>query len=432
MGGTEIYTLRLVQQLQLLGVTGIVIIPNFNSPITDEYFYEGIRIIRYAEQTISNRSIIMGKKAPDGLGIFTKILEQEKPDLIHFHEIAAGRGIGFFHVQKANNLNIPIVSTYHLANTCFTGSLIYKDNDKCNGLINIEKCTECIFYAKGLKNTNGKILSKIASLLYNININTIFLGNPISTALGFPFVIKKVQTDLIKLSNVTNKFIVLTEWYKDILNKNGVPLNKLVHIKQGLTTHLPFKKSSFKVSHPLKIVFIGRISEVKGIHLLIDAISKIETHRISLYIYGQESINNYVKQCKQNSLSYSNIHWMGVIPSSEVITELSKYHVLCLPSIFSEMSPLVIQEAFAAGLPVLASDVYGNAEQIKEGINGWLFKFKDNIDLFEKLTTLTNDFSLIERARLNLPTTQSFLNIALDHVELYTDILTHIENEIKI
>lgn len=424
IGGTEIYTLRLAQQLQLLGVETLVVVPNFNNSATNEYFFEGIKIIRYDENTSSSRSVIMGKKAPDGLLKFAEILINEKPDLIHFHEIAAGRGISLFHAQKAKALNIPVILTCHLANyTCLTGSLIYKDIEKCDGIINIKKCTECVFYAKGLNNASGKLIRKTAVLFYNLNLNTTVFDNGLGTALGFPFVIKKIQTDLMILAEVTSKIVVLTNWYKNILQKNGVPINKLIHIKQGLTTNIPVETANSIVKHPVKIVFIGRISEVKGVHLLIDAISKIDCSTISLYIYGPETSNEYVRVCKQKSSSLPNIHWMGVIRSRDVTAELSKYHVLCLPSIFSEMSPLVIQEAFAAGLPVLASNVYGNAEQIKEGVNGWLFNFKNSDHLSEKLKALADDFYLIEQARLNLPTTRSFKNIAIEHYKLYVDVL---------
>lgn len=424
VGGTEIYTLRLAQQLQHLGVNTLVVIPNLDSSVTDEYHFEGIKIIRYAEQTNSSRSIIMGKKAPDGINKFSNILIDEKPDLIHFHEISAGRGISLFHLQRANALGIPIILTCHLANyTCLSGSLAYKGTELCDGLINIKKCTECVFHTKGFKNTKGKLLRKSAGLLYSINLNTIVFDNPVGTALGFPFLIKKVQTDLIKLSSFTNKIIVLTKWYKNILEKNGVPLNKLIHFKQGLTSNRLVKRLPLKIIYPVKIVFVGRISEVKGVYLLIDAISKIDPTKIALYIYGPETSNDFVMNCKQKSILNPNIHWMGLVPSSDVIDELAKYHVLCLPSIFSEMSPLVIQEAFAAGLPVLVSNVYGNAEQVRDGVDGWLFRFNDIVHLCEKLRALSNDFSLIEKARLNLPSTQSFLNIALEHVELYSNVL---------
>ena len=54
---------------------------------------------------------------------------------------------------------------------------------------------------------------------------------------------------------------------------------------------------------------------------------------------------------------------------------MADYDLLCVPSLSSEMSPLVIQEAFAAGIPVLASRGYGNIEQIRHGENGLVFNF---------------------------------------------------------
>jgi glycosyltransferase involved in cell wall biosynthesis len=71
------------------------------------------------------------------------------------------------------------------------------------------------------------------------------------------------------------------------------------------------------------------------------------------------------------------------------------------------MSPLVIKEAFAAGIPVLASNVYGNAEQINDGKNGWLFKFNDSDALKTKLQQLIDDPFLVEIAQKNLELEQA-------------------------
>ena len=101
---------------------------------------------------------------------------------------------------------------------------------------------------------------------------------------------------------------------------------------------------------------------------------------------------------------------------------LSNYDLLCLPSAF-EMSPLVIQEAFTAGIPVLASNVYGNAEQITEGLNGWLFKCNDTEDLCIKLQSLIDNPSLFEEARNHFPAANTFENVANDHLKLYGSII---------
>ena len=125
----------------------------------------------------------------------------------------------------------------------------------------------------------------------------------------------------------------------------------------------------------------------------------------------------------KKSMSGKNIHWMGAIPAKEVIPTLSNYHVLCLPSTFSEMSPLVIQEAFAAGLPVIASDVYGNAEQINDDSNGWLFRFKDSKHLADKLKMLLNNLGMIEKARESFPEIYGFKDVAGEHIKLYSELI---------
>jgi len=423
VGGTEIYTLRLAQELRLKEIEAIVLVPGFDSAVTDSYIWEGIRVIRYAENSIEDRKMIMGKTAPAGLKIFSEIVKEEQPDIIHFHELAPGRGINIFHVEKAHELKVPVVLSFHVSSyTCLRGSLNYKGKEKCDGVIKIKRCTACIYQSRNITGLKETLLSTAAFTLLAAGIDPTRLNTTVGTALGFPFVIRKIKNDLLKLSAMADKIVVLAEWYKHILEKNEVPASKLLYIKQGLTSGAPPIIHHKAIALPLRIVYIGRVSEMKGVHLLIAAVGKLPEEKITLHIYGPETEDAYVTECKQQTKSKRNIHWMGTLPPENVIPALSAYHLLCLPSAF-EMSPLVIQEAFAAGLPVLASDVYGNAEQIKEGINGWLFRFKDSDHLAEKLSALINDPVLVEKARRALPEVSGFTNIADRHVELYSAVI---------
>lgn len=423
VGGTEIYTLRLAQQLKYSGNNVTILVPNFDSPLNIEYEYEGIRVIKYAENSIEDRLMIMGKKEPVGLNAFAEILNFEKPDIMHFHELAPGRGVNIFHVKRTRKLNIPIILTFHLGSySCFKGSFIYKDGIKCDGIIKIKKCTECVYHSKNITGVKGQLLNIMALGFFYAGINPTKMNNTIGTALGFPYVISKIKDDLLQLSALAEKIVVIADWYKNILEKNGVPSSKLVCIKQGLTSEINNTNNFSGLIYPLKVVFIGRITALKGLHLLIDAISAVPENTISLFIYGKEIQDSYCMDCRQKSSAKKNIHWMGVIPSGEVVPTLSNYHILCLPSAY-EMSPLVIQEAFASGLPVLASDVYGNAEQIQDGVNGWLFRYNDSLHLADKLKMLIGDVKLVESARSHLPAGRMFSEIAGEHLSLYTQII---------
>ena len=432
IAGTEIYTLRLAQQLQLMGNDVLILIPFFDQQKTIEYKYEEIRVIKYSETSFIDKKMIMGKKIPDGVKVFAEILLTERPDIIHFHEIAYGRAITIFHVEQAKTFNIPIVLTCHLSSySCFVNSMVYKSKKKCDGKINIKKCTACNYESKNLAGFKASVLNTGALALYIMNLNSSLLNTKLGTALGFPFLINKLKIDLTKLSTFTNKIIVLTEWYKNVLIKNDIPAQKIQYIKQGLTLDRPDKVDNIQLEYPLKVVFVGRISKLKGIDLLIDAICGLPQDKVNLYIYGQENECDFALKCKQKSKDHPNIKWMGIIPEKDVIITMSRNHILCLPSTFSEMSPLIIQEAFAAGVPVLASDVYGNAEQIEDNINGWLFRFKDTNHLKEKLEMLLRDLQIIGNARFHLPATYSFKEVAAEHLEVYDNLVQNL-NEVML
>ncbi len=424
VAGTEIYTLRLAQILQGAGAEMIILIPRFDNAETDEYIYEGVRVIRYGENSVEDRSMIMGKKMPDGMGAFLKVLKNEQPDIVHFHEMAPGRGINIFHAEQTRLLQIPVVLTFHLSYyTCIKNSLFYKNEKKCDGVIREKVCTECVYHQKNIRGIKAILLSNTAMALFNLNINPTRLNKSLGTAIGFPFVIKNIKRNLIRLEKVAEKIVVIAGWYKEILEKNGMPSSKLIYIKQGLTSGYQHPSVHKKISGALRLVYIGRITESKGLHLLIEALCRIPEDKVSLHIYGKQTETKYINTCRQLSGTNKNICWKGVVPSEEVIPTLSNYDLLCLPSVFSEMSPLVIQEAFAAGIPVLASNVYGNVEQITEEVDGWLFRFNDPEHLYQKLVYLIDNTEVVENAALRLPTPNSFSRVGENHLRLYESIL---------
>ena len=423
IGGTEIYILNLAKQLIKAHNDVVVIIPNPGIEITEEYYYEEIRIIKYAENSTEDRGMILGNTKPEGLGKFAEILVKENPSLVHFHELAPGRGPCRFHVEKVKELLIPIVITFHVPfYTCFKGTLIYKATEKCDGEIKIDKCTACIYHYKNITGFKATLLNTLATNLFKANINATFLNNPVGTAIGFPFVVNKIKNDLLYYAASAEKIIVIAEWYKQVLRLNKVPAEKIVFIQQGLSTGSFNKPAAIDVSLPIRVVYIGRITPLKGLHLLIDAILQLPVEKICLSIYGLETEDDYVVSLKNKTRAIENITWHGRISPATVVPALSSYHLLCLPSAF-EMSPLVIQEAFAAGIPVIASDVNGNAEQIKDGINGWLFSTNDSGNLKDKLSALVNNTSLIDSAKKQLPILNTFEEVGNAHQTLYGGIL---------
>jgi glycosyltransferase involved in cell wall biosynthesis len=422
--GTEVYVWALAKRLMANGEDVKVVVPNYDQFISADYQYDQLPVYQFSEPSIVDRSLIMGFRTPDGLKSFVEYLNTEKPDIIHFHEIAGSNGITIHHVKAAKKSGAKVLFTFHLAGlSCMTGTLYQYGETLCNGKIEIKKCTECYLNSKDLKKTSIKLLSFLSSCLYRLGINPLKLSNTLSTALGTAHLVIKKQVDLFKLISYCDKVVVITKWYKEIILSNGIAEENIVFIPQALPINIPPIDHDRDKSNKIRFLFIGRISHFKGIHLLIEAYCKLDQSNVELHIYGQSDGSDYENKLKQQTKSFSSIHWHGTLEQKEVVSLMSEFDALCLCSTFSEMSPLVIQEAFAAGLPVIASNVYGNAEQIMHNVNGLLFNFNDPIDLLKKLRRCLDEKDLLQSLSKNIKPHRSFDEVGKEHINLYKSML---------
>jgi glycosyltransferase involved in cell wall biosynthesis len=423
--GTEVYTWALSKALKGKNVEVKVVIPNYGKSNDEEYAYDGLTVHKYAEPSNVDRSLIMGFREPDGLATFSAYLEKEKPEIVHFHELAGSNGIGISHLRAAKKSGAKVIMTFHLASyTCATGTLMYKGKTPCDGKINTFKCSVCYLHKKGLGGTSN-ILAAVSTVLNRLHVDTSKLNHPIGTALGTASIIRRNEEKLHELMELCDHVVCITKWYQQLLHINGVHMNKVSFIEQGLPT--PFSinvEQSNQHASPIKLMFLGRISPFKGLHLLIEALDNFSATEIELSIFGNSDGTDYETRLRMKTTEKANIFWKGVLDQDKVQDEMYKHDLLCLCSTFSEMSPLVIQEARAAGLPVLASNVNGNREQMENGASGLLFEMNNIESLKQQLSNIINNRNLIEELKMNIQAPRSFSDVCDDYVQLYQTILT--------
>ncbi len=424
VGGTEVYTWSLCKYLQIQGVEVKVVTPNFGKNKDDNYFFDDLAVHKYSEPSIVDRSLIMGFRSPDGLNNFVSFLDDEKPDIIHFHELSGSNGITLKHVQIAKIRRIKIVMTFHVSGySCKTGTLFYIGESECNGVIHPFKCSKCFLHAKGYK-ISSSYVSYFSDLLHKMSIDTSKINHRLGTALSTVSLISKQKENLLSLVSFCDQVVTVSKWYKKVLIENDVEENKITHISQGLPFSSKFLKNENIITKtPLKLIFLGRINKFKGLHLLIEAIEIIDSSLISLSIYGNTDDIDYESNLRHKTINNSNIFWRGKLNQQDVLQTLSEHSLLCLCSTTSEMSPIVIQESFAAGIPVLASNVYGNSEQIQHNKNGLLFKFNNVNDLRFQILRCINDPNLISNLTLNILLPNSFDTVGSEYYELYKSLL---------
>lgn len=165
-----------------------------------------------------------------------------------------------------------------------------------------------------------------------------------------------------------------------------------------------------------KLVIFSRIMKEKGISYAIEAIKKanreLNDHIFQLDLYGEvdSKQHEWFEREKQN---FSNdVHYRGKLPYDKCVDVLCKYHMLLFPTYYEgEGLPGTIIDAYASGLPVIASDWKYNASVVINGKTGCLFKPHDVDDLKDKMIQCYKNptvrikmrYNCIQQAKLYMP-----------------------------
>jgi hypothetical protein len=118
-------------------------------------------------------------------------------------------------------------------------------------------------------------------------------------------------------------------------------------------------------------------------------------------------------------LDQPDVRMHGPIAHDAVALAFASIDVLVVPSIWPENSPLVIHEAFLAGVPVVASRIGGIPELVTDGRNGLLFDARDVTDLSRVLVRLLTEPRLLDTLRAGIPEVRSIQDDVRMARELY-------------
>ena len=155
-------------------------------------------------------------------------------------------------------------------------------------------------------------------------------------------------------------------------------------------------------SQKIRYMFCGRIDYTKGLDLALKALSNLKDRGLNNFefdIYG-EGNEVYIHKCKRiiNALNLNKeVKFCG--KKDDINKYYKQYDILLMPTRMKEPFGLVIIEAMAAGVVVIATNAYGPAEIIKHNKDGLLFKREDVDDLTRKILKLHNNTVLYTNLR---------------------------------
>lgn len=140
-----------------------------------------------------------------------------------------------------------------------------------------------------------------------------------------------------------------------------------------------FQFSPRSTSGPLKVLFVGGIGQRKGIKYLLQAVEALNSPQIQLQLLGPLPPDETPLRQWRNWFAY-----LGRTDQAGVVRHMQQADVLVLPSVFEGFG-LVIVEAMATGMPVIASTHSCGPEVIREGIDGFVLAPDDVTGLAEKI-----------------------------------------------
>jgi glycosyltransferase involved in cell wall biosynthesis len=181
--------------------------------------------------------------------------------------------------------------------------------------------------------------------------------------------------------NVVDAYIARTNFSRDKLIKGGLPAGKITIIP----SFAPDPGGSGDASGGFAL-FAGRLSPEKGIATLLSAWDRLNGSTIRLRIVGDGPLREEVAR----RATGGRIEYLGGLSRKQVQALMHEAAVLIFPSVCYENFPLAIVEAFASGVPVVASEIGAMAEIIEDGRTGLHFRPGDPEDLATKIKWVTN------------------------------------------
>jgi len=291
-----------------------------------------------------------------------KLLDFLQPDVLHVQHYAH---IGLDFVQlAADELNIPTVMTLH------------------------EYLMICA--NKGhMQKTNGRLCYAES-----------FADCPVCLERGKPghFFARKehIQSAISRVK----KFISPSHFLKQRYVEWGLDASRISVIENMLPPYLE-SVDAVKAKGPknlrsrFHVGFFGQISPEKGIHVLLEAAKlaskqkdcpfRISIHGANVSMQAAEFQEYFKNSCDELS---GIVTHRGAYKNDQIVDLMRTVDCVVIPSVWWENAPVVIEEAKAAGVPVICSDIGGMAEKVKPGLDGLHFLAQSPVDLVRAMRQL--------------------------------------------
>jgi glycosyltransferase involved in cell wall biosynthesis len=277
-----------------------------------------------------------------------KLLQEERPDIVHFHNtFPLISPSAYYACAKAG---VPVVQTLHNYRLLCPAASFMRDGKVCESCLGWSVPWPGVVHGC-YRDSRPATLATTAML--------------------------SVHRALDTWQNKVGTYIALSEFARGKFIEGGLPADRIA-VKPNFVS----QEREVSESRAPYALYVGRLSEEKGIRTLLAAWKNLAL-AIPLYIAGDGPL--FGEAITEISKKQNKIHALGQIPSAEVNRWMLGARFLVVPSQCFENFPVTIAEAFACGVPVIASRLGSMAEIIQDGLTGLHFNPGDPTDLATKV-----------------------------------------------
>lgn len=287
-----------------------------------------------------------------------RLLKQEQPDIVHFHNIYHQLTPSI--IKVAHNHGCKTVLTAHDTKIACPSYTMYRDGHTC------EACLQ------------GSVWN---AFRYRCQQGSAFKSLLLSIEATFQSLAKNYhQLDVI---------VSPSEFLAKIIRQK-LPDNRIEVIVNGIDESIDASQSQ----DGRYFLYLGRLSKEKGVATLTDAYQLSQRH-LSLKLVGDGPLYDEI------STRYDNIDMLGFKSGDELHALIRNATAVIVPSECYENCSMSVIEAMAYGKPVIGADIGGIPEQVRDGIEGRLFEAGNAQSLASAMDNLANNTQLVDRFGVN-------------------------------
>ncbi len=344
---------------------------------------------------------------------FSRILDQFEPDVVHVHHL------------MFTSLKLPVIAARRGAAVVMTlhdfflicprgGRLMLPDGSVCPGPEE-GRCLNClstfkyrqsrgeermIALMRGVRKVSGMDLTGpvylVRDKLFKKDLGAGIIGPaPGDSAEAIRPWLARRKEAVRALFEAVDFFMTPSRTVGEAVKAFGLPEEKLALWRYGIDLS-PFTGIERPERGVPTFGCFGTLMPHKGVHLFVEAAASVEPGRLRFLIRGSASRNpGYVHRLRK--AAPPAMVFKAPFDRGSVRQAFEEIDCLVVPSLWLENAPMVIQEAFAAGCPVVASDLGGMRELVKDGVNGRLFSPGDSRALAAVMEEAGRDRGLIGR-----------------------------------